>query len=80
MSWTKAKRCLVAIAMAGMPLTMMASCDPYDGTLSLFRDRGHDDHGFFDLFIEDDLYYDDCLFIDCHYDDDYYYEEIVIFD
>ncbi len=79
MSWTKAKRFLVAIALAGMPLTMMASCDPYDGSLSVFRDRDHGHHGFFDLFL-DDVHFDGCFFIDCHYDDDYYYDEIVIFD
>ncbi len=80
MNRTKAKRLLVAVAMAGMPLAMMASCDPYDGTLSVFRERDHDHHGIFDLFIEGDVHFDDCLFIDCYYDDDYYYEGIVIFD
>ncbi len=80
MSWTKTKRFLVGIAGAAIPLSVTASCDPYDGTLSVFRERDHDRHGIFDLFLEDDVHFDDCFFIDCFHDDDYYYEEIVIFD
>lgn len=80
MSWTRAKRLLVAIAGAGIPLTLTASCDPYVGTLSALRERDHDHHGFFDLLFHDAVHFDGCFFIDCFHDDDYYYEGIVIFD
>ena len=80
MSWTKAKRLLVGLAFAGIPLITTASCDPYRGTLAIYRNDDYYDRGFFDVII-DDWFYDDCYFWDdCYYYDDYYYEEIVIWD
>lgn len=47
---------LIRLACCSMPLALTASCDPYHGTLDVFR---YDD-GFFDVF------YDDCSFFGCY--------------
>jgi hypothetical protein len=66
---------LAAIVAAGAPLVTTATCDPYRGTLSVFRDRGHrgGGGGIFDWFVSDyyydDYYYDDYYYDDCCYDD-----------
>lgn len=77
MAWNKAKKALIALACAGIPLITTASCDPHRGTLSFFRQSDHQRHGFFDVLIDDWFYDDDCFFGDCYYDD---YEEIIVFD
>ena len=79
MTWKKAKRLLMAVAFAAIPLITTASCDPYYGSLSIYRDDDYYDRGWFDVLI-DDWFYDDCWFWEDCYHDDYYYEEIVIWD
>lgn len=68
---TRMKAGFVALALAGMPLAVTASCDPLRGTLDVFRfDDHHDDFGFLDLF-----FIDDCFFHDC-----FWKEEVIFFD
>ena len=72
--WRKTKRWAVAIAMAAIPMELMVSCDPYSGSIDIYR-YDESDYGFFDIFIiEED--YDDCFLFDCHVG---HYDEIVIF-
>lgn len=78
MSLKNAKRLILAVAFAGIPLITTASCDPYRGTLDIYRNDDYDD-GWFDV-ITDDWFYDDCYWWDDCYYDDYYYDEIVIWD
>jgi hypothetical protein len=74
----KATLLLVAMAAAGVPLITTAACDPYRGTLSIFRDDDYYDRdfGFLDFFIDDGYHYSDCWY-DCGYD--YWYEDVVYF-
>lgn len=78
MAGCKVRRMLVALAFAGIPLGITASCNPYGGTLDLFRYDDHD-HGWLDIFIDDDHHDDWYWEDDCCYDD-YYYDEIIYFD
>ncbi len=70
----KIKAILIGFAVAALPLVTTATCSPGSGTLEFYRNDN--DHGFVDVFIEDDCYFYD----DCYYYDDYYYEEIIIYD
>ena len=80
MTWAKAKRLVVSLACAGIPLITTASCDPYRGTLDIYRNDDYEDYGYLDVIV-DDWFYDDCYFWDdCYYYGDYYYDEIVIWD
>ena len=58
---------LVALAMAGMPLATVGTCDPYTGVFNVLR---------FDTSIEGMDYtyhnYDDLIYYD-HYDSGYYH-------
>ena len=67
---TKAKTLLICLAMAGIPLITIGTCDPRTGILDIYRDddRGR---GIFDVFIDGWYYYDDYYY---DYDDDYYYD------
>ncbi len=59
--FSPARLALAVAASAAMPFAISASCDPFSGSLDIYR---YDDHyGFFDVFV------DDCFFFDCH---DYY--------
>lgn len=80
MTWKKAKRLLMAVAFAGIPLITTASCDPYYGSLSIYRNDDYHDRDWYDFLTGDWLYDDDCWFWDDCYHDDYYYDEIVIWD
>lgn len=80
MVWKRARRLLVVLALAGMPLVTTVRCDPYYGTIDVFRDDDDHHHGLVDVLI-DDVFRDDCLFHHCdYYEDHHYYDEIVIFD
>ena len=61
--WLTAKKYLLAMAAAGVPLATSVTCNPSHGTLDIFRNDDHHDFGFFDIFI------DDCFFDDCHGDE-----------
>lgn len=67
----KATMWLAVVAAAGVPLVTSARCNPYAGTLSVYRDRNF---GFLDWFIDDDYYYSDC----CYYDD-YWVDDFIFF-
>ena len=75
MTRSKIRRLFVALAVAaaGIPLVTSATCDPYYGTLDIYRDDDHD-RGILDWFVDDVYYYDDCYY-DCY--DDYYYEDVI---
>jgi hypothetical protein len=64
----KARTAAICLAMAGIPLVTIGTCDPRTGVLDFYRNdnRGH---GIFDLFVDDGYYYDD------YYYDDYYYDD-----
>ena len=83
MNLKKAKSLILAVAFAGIPLITTASCDPYRGSLDIYRDDDYHD-SWFDVIVDDwfydDRYYDDCGWWDDCYYDEYYYEEIVFWD
>jgi hypothetical protein len=72
MNLKNAKRFLVGLACAAIPLVTTASCDPAFGAFSFFRDDD-DRGGFLDVFVDD--YYDPCYYDDCYYDEVIVYEE-----
>lgn len=78
MIWRKATKLIVSMAVAGIPLAMSASCDPYSGSLSVYRYDNHND-GWFGNILDDWFGYE-CDYWDGCYTNDYYYDEIVIWD
>ena len=54
-----ARLALAVATSAAMPYAINASCDPFSGSLDIYRFDDHR-HGFFDVFV------DDCFFVDCH--------------
>ena len=74
LGWMRRAKVLVAaVAVGGVPLITVGSCDPITGAFDFYRDDDFDD-GYYhdDFFYYDDFYYDDCF--DCYYD-----EEIIFF-
>ncbi len=60
------KAWLAVIAFGGVPLITTATCDPYSGAISIFRD---DDFGRFDGFFTDEIVvFDDFGFGDCYFE------------
>ncbi len=62
----RAKRLILALACAGIPLVTVGTCDPYTGAFDFFRDDDND-YYYDGYYYYDDYYYDD------YYDDGYYY-------
>ncbi len=70
--WIKRARILLAaVAMGGVPLITVGSCDPLSGAFDFYRDDDYRDGFFFDdgYYYYDDYYYDDCF--DCYYEDEF---------
>ena len=68
MNRTKVRTLLAILAFAGIPLVTTGACDPVRGTFDFYRD---DDHGVYDVIVDDGYYYDDYYY----YDDPYYYDD-----
>ena len=57
---------LAGLACAAAPLATTATCNPYRGTLDLFRYDDYVDTYYVDgVVYYDEYYYDDCFFFDC---------------
>jgi hypothetical protein len=68
---------LLVVAAGGVPLLTVGSCDPFTGSLDIYRDDDYGDRywpgGFY---IDGGYYYEDYYYDDCF---DCYYEEEIIF-
>ena len=68
----RARVLLTAVAVGGVPLITIGSCDPITGAFEFYRDDDYDGGFFFDDgYYYDDYYYDDCF--DCYYEDEFFF-------
>ena len=61
---TRVRAWFVILVGAGVPLATSITCDPYDGTLDIYR---HEDRNLFNI-IEDSLD-GGCFLHDCYHDE-----------
>ena len=78
----RVKVAVMSMAMGGMPLVTVGSCDPYLRSLSFFR--GDDTYYYDPFYTADAYYYDDYYYDDGYYDevyyDEVYYDDIYYYD
>ncbi len=65
MNKPRTKLLAAALTIGAMPLALSGTCNPYTGSLSVFRENYHNDYFVEDIFFDDYYYEDDCFFFDC---------------
>ncbi|MCP4593292.1 MAG: hypothetical protein GY842_21355 [bacterium] len=83
MRWVKLQKLLAVVAMGGMPLATVSSCDYGAGGGNFYLDRevdafygpGYVSPGGYDVVVEEVYYEEDVYYDDYYYEDEYWYEE-----